>query len=674
MSNPKHSGGQEVNGAAATDANLTTEGLEATSKNSRNVLWSANRAIVVRLLFLLITLMTLFGLTDSVAYKITKTAWDRSTDMLQTSLIHSGVWLGVLTVPQGILKGIEGTTFEPEYSGIKIGKISGKLVEPISDMIKDVKYYLWISSILLVVQLALLKLIKLFSLKALVGFGSALCTIQFRRDTLFGRIGQLFIIIGLTTYFIYPAALMLGVNGFEDSTIQASTGLSEHFGVLKEKLSDVELVSTDFMKNISSIKDIAFEGLQITWNSFISWLFGEIIICVLIPVLTVAFIFFILQQTLVYMDMSSTAHAIEGGASRLLSTFGSRTRSRLADRMKKTKIGQRMTMLLILCLTLILPLLSGCQMATDNKTILEKAQSYVENGNAEAAINLLRPFVYHNPKDYKAHLILGNAFMSSNMAGNKELYLARYYFDSAKQLAGNDDERSAAAEAYGEAKSLMGKGSQDANEVFERAKRAELIGKQERAVLLYEKAGGLFTMSEKYEKAGEAFGRCITLTKDKGNPILFRLNLATVYYLNGESAKCLQTLNDVESVGDSINSTLALDPLFLKNAASFVAIRTDRNLSTFWKTTVSPENQQKLDASFSALNDAKYKASDNLQSDRAILLARCWERIGGHAADLDRLGQAEIAFETSRSLYSQAGKTDDAQRMGKRLAEFSKQK
>jgi len=444
MSDSENQTGEETSGAESGD-----ESRESFTEQLLGRDWVGTflKGLPIRIMFLLLAIATISGLADSAGQRFTGPTWASSYDSLQTSLAHSGIWFGGLTGIEMVLSPLATTTAEPEVVGSKAGKMEvGRIVQPIVDTLKDLRHYLAIVTMLIAAQLLILKVIQLYSLKFLVGFGAAACVVQYRRGTLFGNVGQLFIIFGIITYFLYPFALNFGIRGYHEYKVKAAAEFSENMGVLKEKISDVDITEiADFKQNVQRIKDITLSGIALIWNSFISLLFGEILICVFIPILTLACIGFIMHQALIYMDMSAMAGAFAGGAGKFVSSLGSHRRGRLSGGKKP---GSK-TLSCILLILLILPLLSGCGKEKEAITV-EKAVVLVKSGNPSGAIGLLHTFVQDNPKSYKAHFVLGDAFLAlhSSTRDEEDLYLARYYYDRAKELASNDAERNEAEGAY----------------------------------------------------------------------------------------------------------------------------------------------------------------------------------------------------------------------------------
>jgi len=684
MSDPENQTGEETSGAEFGD-----ESRESFTEQFLGRDWVGTflKGLSIRILFLLLAIATFSGLTDSVGQRFTRSTWESCHDSLQASLVHSGIWFGSLTGVEMALSPLATTTAEPEVVGSKAGKMEiGKFLQPIVDTVKNLRHYLAIVTMLIAAQLLILKVIQLYSLKILVGFGAAACVVQYRRGTLFGNVGQLFIIFGIITYFLYPFALNFGIRGYHEYKVQAATEFSENIGVLKEKISDVDIISiTDLKQNIQRIKDITLGGIALVWNTFVSWLFGEMLICVFIPILTLACIGFIMHQALTYMDMSAMAGAFAGGAGKLVSSLGSHTRGRLSGGKRHEGVGsvrkdqteQRgkkpgpKTLSCILLMLLVLPFLSGCDREKEAATI-EKAAALMKSGNPNGAISLLHTFVQENPKSYKAHFVLGDAFLALNSSAKdeKHLYLARYYYDRAKELASNDAERNEAEDAYLDVKAGMGK-IQGPGDFLELASKAEKVGNKDRATFLFAKAGDLYVIEKDYKKALKAYERCIDLNINKSGVDQLKLKLATVQYLNEEPDKCLDTLKTVDAVKASPSSQLSLDPSFLKKAATILKVpREYKSLLSLTKK-VSEENQQVIEKCFGDLFTRKYTEPAGQDKEKAVLFAHAWELLAVHFSDLGMPAQAKTAYESARSFYSFSGSEEEAVRIDKALAEIN---
>ncbi len=233
MSDPENQTGEETRGAEFGDENRKSFTEQFLGRD-----WAGDflKGLPIRILFLLLAIAAFAGLTDSAGQRFTGSTWESSYDSLQTSLTHSGIWFGGLTGIEMVLSPLATTTAEPEVVGSKAGKIEvGRIVQPVVDTLKDLRHYLAIVTMLIAAQLLILKVIQLYSLKFLVGFGAAACVVQYRRGTLFGNVGQLFIIFGIITYFLYPFTLNFGIRGYHEYKVRAATEFSENMGVLKKR-------------------------------------------------------------------------------------------------------------------------------------------------------------------------------------------------------------------------------------------------------------------------------------------------------------------------------------------------------------------------------------------------------------------------------------------------------
>ncbi len=386
-----------------------------------------------------------------------------------------------------------------------------------------------------------------------------------------------------------------------------------------------------------------------------------------------------MHQALIYMDMSAMAGAFAGGAGKFVSSLGSHRRGRLsganrhqgAGSVKEAQKPGPKRLSCILLILLILPLLSGCGREKEAITV-EKAALLVKVGNPGGAITLLHAFVQDNPKSYKAHFVLGDAFLAlhSSTRDEKDLYLARYYYDRAKELASNDVERNEAEDAYLEVKAGMGK-IRGPGDFLELASKAEKAGNKDRTAFLFTKAGDLYLVAKDYKKALKVYERCLDLNIGSSGADELRLKLATVQYFIEEPDKCLDTLKTLEAVNASPSSQLYLDRFFLENAATLLKVPREYKNLLLLKNIVSEENQQVINKCLGHLRTTQYTEPAGQEKEKAILLAHAWELLARHFSYIGMPANARTAYESARSFYSFAGFEDEAARINKALAEIN---
>ena len=337
----------------------------------------------------------------------------------------------------------------------------------------------------------------------------------------------------------------------------------------------------------------------------------------------------------------------------------------------------------LICVFLFIFLFSislvACQPASDSSIILTEGKNDFENGNYQNTILKLRPYVYYHPKDYEAHFVLGQSFLSLSSNTEDELYKARYYLSKARDLSESTDQWQAADEAYLKAKSLMGKeDKQNAKDLHSSAEDALLLNKKGLALNLLLDAAKLNLLDEKYSKAQRDFSSGLDIAlnmKDKDNteylPDLI-FGLATSYLLDNEPQECLDTIEEHAKINISIKPLTALDFNFLHSAANLLLIEGQRKTLTLWKKTLDSEEEQFFNKRFDELILLQQKESLELSKEKKILLAKAWYLIADHSHDLKMFRQANQAFVQAQSLFLSAGLKEEALDIGEKIDDYKK--
>jgi len=267
--------------------------------------------------------------------------------------------------------------------------------------------------------------------------------------------------------------------------------------------------------------------------------------------------------------------------------------------------------------------LVACQPSPDSSEILAEGKNDFKNGNYKNAILILRPYVYYHPKDYEAHFVLGQSFLSLSSNTEDELYKARYYLSKARDLSESTDQRQAADEAYLKAKSLMGKeDKQSAKDLHSSAEEALLLNKKGLALNLYLNAAKLYLLDERYSKAQRDFSSGLDIAlnmKDEEDtehlPDLI-FGLATSYLLDKEPQKCLDTIKEHGKINISTKPLTALDSNFLHNAANLLLIEGQRKTLTLWKKALGSDENQHFNIRFDELIQLHQKESSELSKEK----------------------------------------------------------
>jgi hypothetical protein len=285
------------------------------------------KALIIRLLFLLLALAAFSGTVDKISINIMKPVWEYDEKFLEKSLLHASGYMAILFVPKALLSSVKTVELEPTVIGSKAGKWKpGELFDPLLDIVDDLWDYMGIVIIFIMVQITILKLIGLVSLKVLLGAGAAFCVVQYHKGTLFGKLGYSFIILAVVTYLVFPFVLFMGAKSYESFQVDKSVRFSENLGTLKEKASDIEFTLNK--ENLKQVVKTLAQSVNTVWESSFDFFIGVLLMFVLIPLLTMGMIIFILRQSLSYLDMPEAAVGLETGTKKVFSRIGRRTRSR----------------------------------------------------------------------------------------------------------------------------------------------------------------------------------------------------------------------------------------------------------------------------------------------------------------------------------------------------------
>lgn len=285
------------------------------------------KALIIRFIFLVLALAAFSGTVDKLSIPIMKPIWEYDEKFLEKSLLHASGYMAVLFVPKALLSSVKTVELEPTVIGSKAGKWKpGELFDPLLDIVDDLWDYMGIVIIFIMVQITILKLVGLVSLKVLLGIGAAFCVVQYHKGTLFGKLGYSFIILAVVTYLVFPFVLFMGAKSYESFQVDKSVRFSENLGTLKEKASDIEFTLSK--ENLKQVVKTLTQSVNTVWESSLDFFIGMLLMFVLVPLLTLGMIIFILRQSLSYLDMPEAAAGLETGTKKVLSRIGRRTRSR----------------------------------------------------------------------------------------------------------------------------------------------------------------------------------------------------------------------------------------------------------------------------------------------------------------------------------------------------------
>jgi hypothetical protein len=301
--------------------------------------------------------------------------------------------------------------------------------------------------------------------------------------------------------------------------------------------------------------------------------------------------------------------------------------------------------------------------------MLERATQLIDQGNNEPAVGLLRPFIYHNQSNYRAHFLMGQAFLNIDVENDKNLYIARYYFNKARDLAVNESQRQQADLAYADIKLLMGKGNQSGEILLETAERSYTLGRKGQATLFCMQAASRFIEENEYGNAQEACETGQKYAETQDQQMELKLGLATAYFLENEYEQCFEILKQLPDSLRSNSQITTLDPEFLKNALKLIAMQGQRKWVP-WKKGFEKKSKKQYRSNFKSMVAHYEETKFQLDEKRTILVAEGWRIVAEHSAENGMLIQARQAYELSRSLFVKAGIEDRAISIGEELKDL----
>ena len=315
----------------------------------------------------------------------------------------------------------------------------------------------------------------------------------------------------------------------------------------------------------------------------------------------------------------------------------------------------------------------GCRIQATPEEVLNEATQLIEQQKYEAAVLLLHPFVYHHQDNFKAHYLLGQAFLNTDADNDRTLYTARYYFKKARDLAANANQREKAALKYADAKLLMGKGGQSAEVLYKTAIVAGNLGRKRQAVRLSVQAASIFIEEDEYEDAREVCALGLRYAGTPDQRLDLKLGLATAYFFENEYSESLDTLTEIsiDSRQDSQNTHItALDSAYLLNAVNLMMLKPERKKLAFWKSEFNDDTKEQFATRFESMADYIRAHQSYIDPKRGKLVADSCKIVAEFAKDNGMHDEARQAYEFSRSLYTSARMEDEALSVAKELNEL----
>ena len=325
---------------------------------------------------------------------------------------------------------------------------------------------------------------------------------------------------------------------------------------------------------------------------------------------------------------------------------------------------------LFLCTVSILGL--GCDAVFNTRDTIAEATELIEKGKNEAAIDILRPYIYRNHDSFKAHMLAGQAFLNLNLDDEKNLYLARHYFSSASSLASNEGKRLQADRAYADVRLIMAKSGKSADTLLESADRTNTIGKSEQATRLYLQAAYRFIQDENYDDAIDSCQKGLQNNSGIEIGTALTCTLARALFLNEDYYGSLAVLRGLENSKAEISAIHDSEMKFIQVASQALLMKSERNLlslNPLKKQFEKAEEQVYRSAFTRALNGLK-KMETIHGKDQKALIGQYSLILARHSKSNDMPTLAKQAYEYSRNVFSRAGLEKKAFGVGEEIKDL----
>lgn len=309
---------------------------------------------------------------------------------------------------------------------------------------------------------------------------------------------------------------------------------------------------------------------------------------------------------------------------------------------------------------LSLSFIAGCQISENPEDVLKQVNRLIEKKDNQGAISILRPFVYYHQDNYKAHILLGQAFLNAEIENDKSLYIARYYFNKARDLAANEVQREKAALMYADVKMLMGKGNQSGEVLLETAVRAGSMGRKVQAARLSVQAASQFIEAGEYDDAQEACQTGLKYAETENHKFNLRIGLATAFFLDNKYPQSYESFQSLPLISNPNHRITSLDYSFLDNATNLMMLKSKRHILMPWKKKFDENTEKQFMSNFNAMTSYLEKNRSLFDKKKARLVAESCQIVANYSENNNMHQQARRAYEFAGSFFGIAGLEKEA--------------
>lgn len=312
----------------------------------------------------------------------------------------------------------------------------------------------------------------------------------------------------------------------------------------------------------------------------------------------------------------------------------------------------------------------GCNGILEPRDVIADATELISAGKNQAAIDILRPYIYKHQNSFEAHMLAGKAFLAVNTAEEKNLYVARHYFSSATKLAPNEGLRSQAAQAHYDVKMMMGKTSQAADTLVESAERMTALGESGQAANQFLQAARDYNKNEEYKEAIESCQKGISNNPEAKTYNSLNFTLARALFLEEKYDECQKAVKRINNSETDRTAIQNAEIEFLEAAAPILAMKGGLTFSIRMKKKFDQDDQQHyVDEFFRSLNHLS-KMMPHAGVNEKTVIGRYALALARHAKNHGLTFLAKQAYLKSRTAFREAGEEKIAIEVGEELKDL----
>jgi hypothetical protein len=300
---------------------LLNSRLSSSMKSIQTKNGTALRSGILFTVFMLIFLLSISGIMEKVAGNIimVERVSELNQQFLKTSLGSAVGHFAVLSLAKGSVSVLANIEVDVKPVGVGVGIPFGKVFSGVSETLDALWRFFGYSMVSITAQMAILKFFNLVTFKIVIPIGALFIAISAIGFQALRRFGAALIIIGFILYVLMPYTVYVGKFLFEQSNMESSVILSEDLGVLKEKVSDIDLLA---QKNLTSsgiketLDDISIsisQSVDVVLSATVKYFSNLIIMFIITPLFFYGFIYISTKKLLAFVGMEETAASVDQG-------------------------------------------------------------------------------------------------------------------------------------------------------------------------------------------------------------------------------------------------------------------------------------------------------------------------------------------------------------------------